>query len=596
MYLNSYNILKSCNIFSDLQDNELHSLAALTSITRLKTKEILFYRGEQSHDAYVVISGKLSASTCDQENPGEIIGFIMPGEIVGEMSLLTETLRSLTITATSETLLLKIAHKDFQIYCQNNPKIAFHLLRIIVKRTQGVIKHIDKSKRRQFIGLLSANNSVNLNHLLEKLIHHFHSSSKLLILTDEKIQEWGKNLNEKFLWLKQKYEYIIYPIHLENNSFVIETLNKYAEKILLIANGNQPAYVSHHAKSIIKNYKGHSKTELILQYENKTFNPIHTEKWLEQENFFRHHHICIDNASDIQRLGRFITGSAIGLVLGGGGTKGWAHIGALKALTDSKIPIDAICGTSVGSVAGGCYLTTHNFNELTSKYLKLQDAALKSLSLRELTLPLVSLFSGKSATLATRKSLDFKMENLRIPLLCVSCNISQKKEFIHKKGYLGDAIRASASLPGLVPPFVIDNHLHVDGGVVNNLPVDVMSEYLENSGIIIAVSLTSESEKKSFSFPPVMSPLNSILVKLGFKKNYEMPSLFHTFIDSLLMGSYTKQIDQMKLADILIQPELSDYNMLNKKNKSVELMNIGYKSAKKSIEEKIDIFKKFGVL
>ncbi len=132
---------------------------------------------------------------------------------------------------------------------------------------------------------------------------------------------------------------------------------------------------------------------------------------------------------------------------------------------------------------------------------------------------------------------------------------------------------------------MIDDQLHVDGGVVNNLPVNTMSDFLENSGTIIAVSLMTPAINTHYSCPPIISLWDTILIKLGIKKQYQLPSLFYTFIDSLLMGSHSQQQLNMKKADILIKPNLSGYYTLSRKDHSEDLINLGHQSAEKAFTE-----------
>ncbi len=579
-------IIKSCSVFSTLEEADLQALSSLASVIEIKEGETLFHRGDNSRDAYIIISGKLVATTATPTTRGELIGYLMPNELVGEMSLLAADVpRSLTITASADSTLLQIHQADFEHYCLNKPKVAFKMLEIIIKRTQGVIRHLEKPMRAQFIAFLPADEAVNLEEVIIQLKSCTSHNPKVVILQETDIKANADNLGHLFLNLKQQFEYVLYPISIEEQNLTTDILIKYADKIVLFGYGDQKADMSPTSLNLLnsRQHYAHVRNELVLLYKNSELRPFDTRNWLKHANFFRHHHIYLDQIGDIQRLGRFMTGKAIGLVLGGGGTRGWAHIGALKALMDANIPIDAVAGTSVGSVAGGCYLSTPNFESLHSKYQRLQKIVLKSLSLRELTLPLISLFSGKSATTITRQEFDFCIEDLPKPFFCISCNITKKEQTIHKHGKLWEIIRASASLPGIVPPTLIDKQLHVDGGVVNNLPVNIMSEFLENSGTIIAVSLVTPPKETQYSFPPIISLWDTILIKCGIKKQYLLPSLFYTFVDSLLMGSYSQQQQNMKKADILVQPDLLGYTTLSKKDVSAALISLGYKSTKQAL-------------
>ncbi len=579
-------ILTSCDIFSQLQPDEIKALSDLTEVVTLEENQALFYRDDASRDAYVVISGKLLATTATAHTPGKFIGYIHPNEIVGEMSLLTEMPRSLSIFAATHTQLLMIRQPDFQHLCYHNPEVAFKMLEIIIKRTQGVIKQLNNAQTTKFIALLPTSDSINL----AALIHHFQQfsqhSDKVIVLNEKELPQKSDEISHLLLTLREKANYIIYPVS-SHDTERQEILLHFADKTVLLAKANQDPEENLFWEQCIQHQFTYDKDqlELALLYTNTNEKPQNTKQWLDKAPFFRHHHVYLDKLDDIKRLFRYVTGSATGLVLGGGGMKGWAHVGAIKALQEANIPIDAIGGTSVGAGVGACYLLSDSFDEMREKFNRLCSATMKSFtSLRELTWPLISLFSGKSGTLSAQEELNHPIEDLIRPFFCISCNITRKEQAIHSQGSLWENTRASASLPGLVPPLIKNNELHVDGGVVNNLPVNVMADFLENSGTIIAVSITNLARPPgTYSFSPIISLRDSILFKLGLKKEYRFPSLFYTFIDSLLMGSHSQQKLNMQRADVLVQPDLNPYGGLDTKSPIDQIIHMGYLATQEAL-------------
>ena len=138
-------------------------------------------------------------------------------------------------------------------------------------------------------------------------------------------------------------------------------------------------------------------------------------------------------------------------------------------------------------------------------------------------------------------------------------------------------IRCSGSLPGIVPPVVINGQMLVDGGLVNNLPVDVMKNLLGSYGKVIACKLSdNHTEAVHYNFPSSLSLLDAILVKLRIKK-YNFPPLFDTFFDSLLLGASLKEKQNSSSADILINPNLSSFSMyaLDRKQEQ-QLIELGF--------------------
>ena len=140
-------------------------------------------------------------------------------------------------------------------------------------------------------------------------------------------------------------------------------------------------------------------------------------------------------------------------------------------------------------------------------------------------------------------------------------------------------MRCSGSLPMIVPPVVMNGELHMDGGLLNNLPVDVMRRWIGENHTIIAARLSSNDiDKHKYSFPPVLSFVDLLLFKLKWKKtDYVMPSFLETFLNVILVGSSYKENQNSIAADILVYPDLTHYTSLRygKNNESL-LIKYGY--------------------
>ncbi|BHF73225.1 hypothetical protein SprV_0401630300 [Sparganum proliferum] len=185
--------------------------------------------------------------------------------------------------------------------------------------------------------------------------------------------------------------------------------------------------------------------------------------------------------SDMSRLARYLTGQAVGLVLGGGGAKGGAHVGVIRAFQEAGIPIDMIGGTSIGAFVGALWAEETRVAQCSQRA---RDFALvfKSVwpKVRDLTYPTVSLFSGHEFNLHIETIFkDRQIEDLWIPYFCITTDISNCKMRIHTNGSLWRYVRASMSLSGYMPPLCdpYDGSYLLDGGYVNNVPADVMATF-----------------------------------------------------------------------------------------------------------------------
>ena len=280
----------------------------------------------------------------------------------------------------------------------------------------------------------------------------------------------------------------------------------------------------------------------------------------------------------------------IGLVLSGGGAKGFAHIGLLKVLDEEKIPIDYVVGTSMGSIIGALYSMGYSALEienivLTRDWLSYFDDTIArknelienkedkdryALSLLKenwrLNLPKGAV-KGQSIDKVLEElfvnAKDIRdFSKLPIPFACVATDAETGKEVVFTKGYLTDGIRASMSLPGLLDPIEIDGKLLLDGGLSNNFPASIALDLGAN--YLIGQEVLGDLKRKD--------ELNSALVIMDQALAYKRVDV---------------TIAEKKKIDILLLPDTNEYNIFSF-SKAKEMIDAGEKAAR----EKIDQLKK----
>lgn len=181
-------------------------------------------------------------------------------------------------------------------------------------------------------------------------------------------------------------------------------------------------------------------------------------------------------------------GPRIGLALGGGVARGWAHIGVLRALLDAGIEPDMVAGTSIGALVGACYLA--------GKLDAIEDWArsvnrLKAVSYLDFTMSRAGLISGDRLNKEMRAHFgDMTIEHLPKPLVCIASDLSTGREVWLTRGPLVEAVRASYSLPGVFPPMPLEGRWLVDGALVNPLPVSVCVAM--GARIVIGVNVNAD--------------------------------------------------------------------------------------------------------
>ena len=202
----------------------------------------------------------------------------------------------------------------------------------------------------------------------------------------------------------------------------------------------------------------------------------------------------------------------IGLVLGAGLSKGFAHIGVLKILESNKIPIHMIIGTSVGSAVGSLYAYGYNAFELQKMSFSIEKG-----DVIDLTIPDNGFIKGEKLEELINKTLKYTpIEKLKIPFYAVATDIQNGQEIVFGRGNTGTAVRASCSIPGVFRPVKIGDKMYVDGGVVSPVAVDAAKRF--GADIVIAVDISTgvEHTLPGSTVEAILQSFNIMYSKLAF--------------------------------------------------------------------------------
>ena len=245
----------------------------------------------------------------------------------------------------------------------------------------------------------------------------------------------------------------------------------------------------------------------------------------------------------------------VGLALGGGGAKGVAHIGVLKALEEANIQIDYLAGTSVGAMVASLYAFNVDVNTISDLARRLTISDITTFKLNK---------TGFFTTDLLRKLLidyigDVNIEEASIPLAIVATDINTGEAVIFRQGSLADAVCASASIPGIYIPMTLNGRTLVDGGLVQNVPVQPVKDM--GAGVVIASHLSSVDRYEE--------PKNVLDV---------MRNAFE-----IAVSQHTK--GEVEMADLLIAMDLSDFSLRDNTERHDELFAIGYETATKQLSK-----------
>ena len=244
----------------------------------------------------------------------------------------------------------------------------------------------------------------------------------------------------------------------------------------------------------------------------------------------------------------------VGLVLGGGAARGFAHVGVIRVLEREKIPIDLIVGTSVGSLVGAIYADKKNSFELEWTAFSLEEKDLFDYTFISPTQGFVR--GERIEEFVLKKVSARELQQLKIPLTVVATDIQNGEPVLLQTGSVARAVRASSAIPGIFIPVRNQGKLLVDGGVLNNVPVDVARKM--GADIVIAVNLG------------------------GGRKAAQVNNVFDAIVQSLHLMSIEATEARLKDADVVIEPQVSHIGLIDFSKKK-ELLALGIQAAEQAL-------------
>jgi predicted acylesterase/phospholipase RssA len=326
------------------------------------------------------------------------------------------------------------------------------------------------------------------------------------------------------------------------------------------------------------------RQELVLLHPGGSPRPAGTSRWLDELEVAAHHHVRAGRDADYERVARFVTGRACGLVLSGGGARGLVHLGVIRAMEEGGVPIDYVGGTSIGAVIGS-FLAQGLDHEARMEVAEAPSADRRFAV--NFTFPLVSLSSGRRMTeFLWSRLAGIEIEDLWTPYFCVSANLTRASVVVHERGDLALAVRASVSIPGVFPPVFHEGDLLIDGGAMNNLPVHVMRARLRGGTLVASdLHLDVETEVRE-PFEPSLSGWRLLARKLNpLSAAPDAPSIFSVLQRTMELGEHGSRAERIAATpiDLHLRPPVGPCGMFDFKT-AFSLIDAAYRYTAAQLE------------
>ena len=437
--------------------------------------ELLFSAGDEPDSLYLVRSGRLGVFRKDEDQPPQFLGVIKPGEPVGEMALIAGTPHSASVVALRDSEILALPREVFFEAVRTHPDVMIELSRLMLRRARERAPGVTEPSVFGFISVRGRPIRPFVDRLAAAVEAQGHTCQVIDHSALSSVSEW-------FSRMEDSHDFVLYVAELDEPSWA-NLCARQVDRLFLIGDAltappaNIPIRTAHGLQQF---------TDLILLRDPRMRRPANTAVWLDAINPGRWFHAIEGDAADAARIARIVTGRAVGLVLSGGGARAYAHIGAVRALHEAGVRFDFLGGSSMGAVIAAGPALGWTDEELDAR---IRTAFVRSDPLSDLAFPIIAMTrAGKVARLLQDAYGEIDIADMPLPFFAVSSNLTSGRIEVHRRGLLRRAMRASISIPGVMPPVVIDGQVLVDGAVIKNFPTDVMRQM--NAGPIIGVDMS----------------------------------------------------------------------------------------------------------
>ncbi|HEX4916667.1 MAG TPA: patatin-like phospholipase family protein [Limnobacter sp.] len=552
---------------SPLQAEQLIQLARLVPLQRGDT---LFQQGDASQQFYLILQGQLRGQRIRPDGQMDLTLAFYPGEMIGELGFFDHSPRTLTITARRDSVLLEIDHLALARFGEHSHAVYQHLIRVLVSRFKRELGYSTPVAQHQMIAFDSL---VRPEGLAEQ--------------AEEALCEAIANHAELRRWSDWRSVVLTPPV--TNQSCVAELLKVEVQSplderlmddldsmvVMLCASTLSNSVVCESLLARIRQAEHQFPLWLVL---------VHEAAWVESNvaarvrglfgESFQLLHVRRGYPSDFARVVRHVLGRTLGLVLGGGGARGFAHAGFFKALEEAGLVIDHVGGTSMGALVGALIASGRSAAQV-------QDALALSFKkglpfkLTDYWIPKHGFVKARAVDDVYHKAFgEARIEDQPIPFFAVSCNLTTGMQHVFEQGLVWKAIRASTSIPVFFEPFMDGRQVMVDGALVNNVPADTMRAKGAQKVITVDVGLEED-----------------ITAHMVDNKAVQMPSMMKSLMRVIELGGIEKSRQARVISDLHVLPSIQNIGLMEFERRE-EIVTLGYEAGQRAIPDILSLVRK----
>lgn len=521
----------------------------------------VFSVGDPSDHLLIVIAGMMRPSAPVDGDEARLLPAVGPGAAIGELGVVLGEPRSTDVTAVRDCESLVIDSASYDRLLREHPaemhrticrSIHDHLSRAAAVATVG-----DRPRTFAVVSLGAPALAAVAAEALMPAMSGLGRTGMLTHADNEAMLEMGRGVGTAmFNAIERSVDVMLYVADVDDETWTDRCLRQ-ADHVLFIAEWDDDTALRPLEERLLRDralsMKGHS---LVVLHPAEAPRPQRAKEWRSARPGGSTHHMRQGMDTDSGRIARFLMGAAHGVVLGGGGARGFAHVGVLRALEQAGLPVDMVGGNSMGALIGAQFARGDALDAILEQTLAFARNG------EYPTLPLISLIGGRRFTRALEAMFDgLAFDDLWTPFFTVACDLSAAEVSVLDSGPLYEGVLASNSPAGILPPFVQRGHLLVDGAILNNVPVDVMRARVGN-GRVIAVDV---NQRRDLIVEPDLKRLSAFeaLKRMMFRRDTRLPNLQEILVRAGIVGGIAHRDRTRALADLYIEPPVSEFSLLS---------------------------------
>lgn len=570
-------VLRASLVFGALDPDLLSDLADSLEIETVEGGNTILSEGDTAESMLIVVSGRLRVSRKNPDGTLRLYNEVSPGETVGEAGMILQQRRFADVTALRDSTIAVLHRLPFEQLLMRHPvalnkvfaQAVYHQLRHTPQRTEHGHAHAFV-----IVPLHPSPLNTEFAHSLTQALARSGKAQLVNAATSE---------NFPFDDLDTAFDFLIYQTDGQDSEWTRRAFRQADQIIYVASDGDDAGVCNVEMKLAAEPGFSMKRQHLALLHPANTVLPGDLASWRTEREVERVYPLRAGHDNDFARLARFLTGQAVGVVLGGGGARGFAHLGILRALEQSNIPVDIIGGNSMGALIGAQYAKGLGLEEIRDQTMAF------ALGGERPTLPVISLLSGRRLERDLRKMFgEQDIEQLWNPYFAAACNLSRACTTVQESGPLWHAVLASNSPAGLLPPVLRGGDLLVDGAILDNVPVGAMRSRLSTpfelrrgNGTIIAIDVDVRDD---MSVDPTMARLS---VRKTIKGYFSTSSEACPGIGDILyraghIGGLHQRSRTMAMADHYLAPPVAGFPLMAYR-RAAEIAEVGYRYAMEEI-------------